>query len=120
MEQGLLDSPVLYLSRAIIRRKSDYYRLLRAVTAEGRWKEWVLYMLKAVDETADWTTAKIHAIRKLMQGTADQVRQKAPAVYSRELIELIFVQPYCRIGNVVDAGIRPPRSISRICVTPVC
>jgi len=112
VEQGLLDSPVLYLSRAIIRRKSDYYRLLRAVTADGRWEEWVLYMLKAVEETAGWTTDKIHAIRKLMQDTADQVRRKAPAVYSRELIELIFVQPYCRIGNVVDAGIAQRQTAS--------
>ncbi len=112
VEQGLLDSPVLYLSRAIIRHKSDYYRLLRAVTAEGRWEEWVLYMLKAVEETAGWTTAKIHAIRQLMQDTADRVRQKAPAVYSRELIELIFVQPYCRIGNLVDADIAKRQTAS--------
>ncbi len=112
VEQGLLDSPVLYLSRAIIRHKSDYYRLLRMVTAEGRWEEWVLYMLKAVEETAGWTTAKIHAIRQLMQDTADRVRQKAPAVYSRELIELIFVQPYCRIGNLVDADIAKRQTAS--------
>lgn len=112
VEQGLLDSPVLYLSRAIIRRKSDYYRLLRAVTAEGKWEDWILYMLNAVEETACWTTAKIHAIRKLMQDTADYVRQKAPAVYSRELIELIFVQPYCRIGNLVDADIAKRQTAS--------
>lgn len=112
VEQGLLDSPVLYLSRAIIRRKSDYYRLLRAVTAEGKWEDWILYMLNAVEETACWTTAKIHAIRKLMQDTADHVRQKAPAVYSRELIELIFVQPYCRIGNLVDADIAKRQTAS--------
>lgn len=112
VEQGLLDTPVLYLSRAIIRRKADYYRLLRAVTAEGHWEEWILYMLKAVEETAGWTTAKIHAIRKLMQDTADRVRQKAPAAYSRELIELIFIQPYCRIGNLVDADIAKRQTAS--------
>lgn len=112
VEQGLLDSPVLYLSRAIIRRKSDYYRLLRAVTAEGKWEDWILYMLNAVEETAGWTTAKIHAIRKLMQDTANHARQKAPAVYSRELIELIFVQPYCRIGNLVDADIAKRQTAS--------
>ncbi len=112
VEQGLLDSPVLYLSRSIIRRKADYYRLLRAVTAEGRWEDWILYMLNAVDETAHWTTTNIHAIRKLMQDTAELVRKKAPAAYSRELIELIFVQPYCRIGNVVDAGIAQRQTAS--------
>lgn len=112
VEQGLLDLPVLYLSRAIIQSKADYYRLLLAVTAEGRWEEWIRYMLKAVDETARWTTAKIRAIRELMQETADLVRQKAPAVYSRDLVELIFVQPYCRIGNVVDAGIAKRQTAS--------
>jgi Fic family protein len=112
VEQGLLDSPVLYLSRAIIQRKLDYYRLLRAVTAEGRWEDWILYMLNAVDETARWTTAKIRAIRELMQTTAEYVREKAPAAYSRELVELIFVQPYSRIANVVEADIAKRQTAS--------
>lgn len=112
VEQGLLDSPVLYLSRAIIQRKVEYYRLLRAVTAEGRWEDWILYMLNAVDETTRWTTAKIRAIRELMQTTAEYVREKAPAVYSRELVELIFVQPYSRIANVVEADIAKRQTAS--------
>lgn len=112
VEQGLLDLPVLYLSRSIIRRKADYYRLLLAVTTEGRWEDWILYMLGAVDETAHWTTAKIRSIRELMEETADFVRNKTPAIYSRELVELIFVQPYCRIGNVVDAGIAQRQTAS--------
>ncbi len=105
VEQGLLDLPVLYLSRAIIRSRAEYYRLLRAVTAGGAWEDWILYLLHAVDETARWTTQRIHAMRQLMQDTADHVRKYVPAVYSRELVELIFVQPYCRIRNVVEAGI---------------
>lgn len=112
VEQGLLDLPVLYLSRSIIRRKADYYRLLLAVTTEGRWEDWILYMLEAVDETAHWTTAKIRSIRELMEETANLVRNKMPAIYSRELVELIFVQPYCRIGNVVDAGIAQRQTAS--------
>ncbi len=105
VEQDLLELPVLYLSRSIIRHKTDYYRLLLAVTTSNAWEEWILYMLRAVDETARWTTDRIRAIRNLMQETAGYVRKEAYGVYSRELIELIFVQPYCRIKNVVDAGI---------------
>jgi Fic family protein len=105
VEQRLLDVPVLYLSRAIIRRRTDYYRLLLKVTADGAWEEWILFMLRAVDETARWTTERILAIRDLMQETGEYVRQRTPGVYSRELVELIFVQPYCRIRNVVEAGI---------------
>lgn len=112
VEQGLLELPVLYLSRAIIRQKAEYYRLLRTVTAEGRWEEWICYMLEMVEETAHWTTAKIRAIRELIQVTADYVRTVAPSLYSRELVELIFIQPYCRIGNVVDAGIAKRQTAS--------
>ncbi len=105
VEQDLLELPVLYLSRAIIRRKPDYYRLLRAVTTDRAWEEWILYMLRAVDETARWTTDRIRAIRQLMQDTAEYVKTQESGVYSSELVELIFVQPYCRIRNVVEAGI---------------
>jgi Fic family protein len=105
VDQGLLDTPVLYLSRAILQKKADYYRLLLGVTRENLWEDWVLYMLHAVADTARWTTGRIRAIRSLMQDTADKVRREAPQIYSRELVELIFEQPYCRIGNLVDAGL---------------
>jgi Fic family protein len=105
MEQDLLELPVLYLSRAIIGKKADYYRLLLAVTTRDAWEDWILFMLRAVAETAKWTTERIYAIRRLMQETAEYVKSEASAVYSRELVELIFVQPYCRIRNVVEAGI---------------
>jgi Fic family protein len=105
VEQDLLELPVLYLSRAIIQRKADYYRLLLAVTTAGAWEEWTLYMLHAVGETARWTTDRIAAIRQLMRATGEHMRREAYGAYSRELVELIFVQPYCRIKNVVEAGI---------------
>ncbi|MCC8446224.1 protein adenylyltransferase Fic [Xanthomonas translucens] len=102
IEQGLLDLPVLYLSRYIIRHRSDYYRLLLDVTLHGRWAEWIQYMLSAVAETAAWTTAKIQAIRGLEAQARDYIRDQAPKAYSQELVDVIFNQPYCRIQNVVD------------------
>lgn len=105
LEQGLLELPVLYLSRAIIAKKADYYRLLLAITTRDAWDDWILFMLRAVTETAKWTTERIHAIRRLMQATAEYVKADAGGVYSRELVELVFIQPYCRIRNVVEAGI---------------
>jgi Fic family protein len=105
VEQRLLASPVLYLSRAIIRTKADYYRLLLQVTTDGGWQEWVLYMLQAVDETARWTTAKVLAMRELLRRTSAFVKSQAPKIYSRELVDVIFAQPYARIANVVAAGI---------------
>jgi len=112
VEQGLLDLPILYLSRAIIRSKSDYYRLLHDVTASGAWEPWVLYVLRAVAETAQWTTKKIHAIRDLLAVTTAHVKKRAPSLYSRELVELTFVQPYSRISNVVDAGLAKRQTAS--------
>ena len=105
VDQGLLDTPILYLSRAIIADKANYYRLLLGVTRENLWEDWILYMLRAVANTARWTTSRIRAIRSLLQDMADKMRQEAPQTYSRELAELIFEQPYCRIGNLVDAGL---------------
>ncbi len=112
VEKDLLKLPILYLSGYIIRRKADYYRLLLNVTTEAAWEEWVLFMLSAVLETARWTTAKIAAIRDLLDQTAETVRREAPKVYSRELAELIFVQPYCRINNLVEAKIAQRQSAS--------
>jgi Fic family protein len=113
VEKGLLSAPILYLSRYIIRHKADYYRLLQAVTAHAQWEPWILFMLAAVTETAQWTTHKIHAIRKLQELTQAYVQKAAPKIYSRELLDVIFTQPYCRIQNVVDAqlGTRQTASI---------
>ena len=104
--RGLLDLPVLYLSKAIIERKSEYYRLLREVTEKGQWQPWILFMLDAVEETAGFTSERIIAIRNLMEETMEKARQELPRhVYSKELIELLFRQPYCKIASLVDAGI---------------
>lgn len=105
LEQGLLNMPVLYLSRYIIQNKAAYYQLLRGVTENGEWESWILYMLAAIRETANWTTGKIKAIRLLLDNTAKRFREADPKVYSHELTELIFVQPYCRIKTLVNARI---------------
>lgn len=105
VDKGLLDIPVLYLSRHIIQNKPLYYKHLLEVTTSNAWEAWILFILEAIRNTAEWTTAKIHAIRELLDQTAAKIRQELPKMYSRELAELIFVNPYCRIGDVVDAGI---------------
>ena len=112
VEQELLEIPVLYLSRAIIRQKSDYYRLLLGVTVKAEWEPWLLFLIDAVGETARWTSARIRAIRLLLDQTAAAMRERAPRIYSRELAELVFAQPYCRIGNLVEAGIAQRQSAS--------
>lgn len=106
IEQGLLDLPVLYLSHYIIEHKKDYYRFLRDVTEKQEWEPWVLFMLTAVEETSIKTNDRIHAIRDLLDTTVARCRTDLPRkYYSKELVELIFVQSYCKIQFVVDAGI---------------
>ncbi|MFT4564569.1 MAG: Fic family protein [Gammaproteobacteria bacterium] len=113
VEQGLLPLPILYLSRYIIAHKADYYRLLLAVTRDNAWEPWLIYILRGVEETATWTTAKIGAVRRLASDTADYVREQRPKIYSRELVDVIFEQPYCRIANVVAREIAGRQAASR-------
>ena len=113
VEERLLTLPILYLSRYIIARKADYYRLLLGVTRDDAWEPWLLYMLRGVEETAAWTTARIGAVRKLAAETAEQVRARLPKIYTRELVDAVFEQPYCRIANLVDAGVAGRQAASR-------
>ncbi|MDP2155239.1 MAG: Fic family protein, partial [Sulfuricella sp.] len=113
IQENLLTLPILYLSRYIIQNKPDYYRLLLQVTREEAWEPWLLYIIKGVEETAIWTTAKIAAIRKLAEHTTDHVRARLPKVYSHELVNLIFELPYCRIGSLTEAGIAKRQTASQ-------
>ena len=123
VEQGLLDSPILYLSRHIIQNKARYYQLLNDVTRNQAWGLWIEYMLQGVEETCSWTTDKIKAIRELMDHTAEYVQHELPKIYSWELVALLFKQPYCRIGNLVEAGIAKRQTASvylkQLCETGV-
>ena len=106
VDKGLLDKPILYLSRYILANKNQYYEKLRAVTEKQDWEGWILYMLKGVEETAIYTLQKINAINSLMQGTISLAKEKLPSrVYSKELIELLFEQPYCKVKFLVDKDI---------------
>jgi Fic family protein len=109
----LLNLPILYLSRHVIEHKADYYGLLLGVTRDQAWEPWLQFMLQAVAETSKRTTGKIAAIRKLAEHTTEYVRERLPKIYTRELVDVIFEQPYCRIGNLVDKGIAQRQAASR-------
>ena len=113
IQAELLNLPILYLSRHVIAHKADYYRLLLGVTRDEAWQPWLLFMLQAVADTSRWTTGKIAAIRQLVEHTTEHVRTRLPKIYTRELVDVIFEQPYCRIGNVVDKGIAQRQAASR-------
>jgi Fic family protein len=112
MEQGLLNAPILYLSRHIIQNKGEYYRLLNDVTHNQSWQEWIMYMLDGVEQTCIWTTDKIKAIRELMQHTSQYMQKQLPKTYSWELVEVLFKQPYCRINNLVATRVAKRQTAS--------
>lgn len=103
---GLLDIPVLYLSRYINQNKSDYYRLLQDVRTNGSWSEWVTWMLNGVHETAQQTISLIRKINLMMEEFQYKIQSKAEKIYSKELLESIFKYPYTKIKFIEnDLGV---------------
>jgi len=99
VKERLLDIPVLYLSRHIVRTKSDYYRLLQGVREKDAWEEWVLYMLTAVEVTSAETVKTIQAISALLMKTKQKVRADYK-FYSQDLLNNLFNHPYTKIEFV--------------------
>jgi Fic family protein len=100
VKEGLLEIPVLYLSRYIVRTKADYYRLLQAVRTKNAWEEWVLYILEGVRETAAEGVATIQQIRQALFETKHRIRDKY-SFYSQDLINNLFTHTYTKIDFVM-------------------
>ncbi len=98
---NLLDIPILYLSSYINKNKSDYYKLLNKVNNTDDWEEYILYILKAIEETSLKTIDKINNIKELLEKAIEKAKARAPKIYRKELIELLFEQPYSKIDFVV-------------------
>lgn len=97
LTQRLLDIPVLYMSRHIVRTKSDYYRLLQAVRERDTWEEWVAYMLMAVETTARAGISTVNAIKEALLVTKHRIRSEHRKIYSQDLINSLFTHPYTKI-----------------------
>lgn len=109
--KGLLDSPVLYLSRFITQHKADYYNHLQAVRDTGTWEPWILYMLDGVERTARESIVLITEMRRLMQHTKHQLR--AYKFYSQDLLNNLFRHPYTRIEFLQqELGVSRPTAAS--------
>ncbi len=113
VEQQLLDIPVLFLSRYIITHRQEYYAGLRGVTESQDWERWVLFMLKAVESTAQQTFEQVNRILALMEEVRERVQREAENIYSKDLVEAIFMQPYTKIAFLVEAGIAKRQTASR-------
>jgi Fic family protein len=98
----MLDIPILYLSRYIIKNKSDYYRLLQEVRTKEHWEAWILYMLEGVEKTSLETIELINGINDLMAKTQNKISTELPKVYSKDLVEVLFLHPYTKIDFLVE------------------
>lgn len=112
IQQGLLQVPVLYLSKYLIEHKNEYYLGLRGVTEDGDWENWILFILDAVEQTAFATTNKILAIKQLMHEIGEEIRQKLPNAYSKDLVELLFQNPYIKNRFLEQANIAKRQTAS--------
>ncbi|GMV31988.1 MAG: toxin Fic [Rhodanobacteraceae bacterium] len=99
VKEKMLDIPVLYLSRAIVRTKADYYRTLQAVRDNDAWEDWVLYMLGAIEQTATESITTIQEIKRLLQEYKHRIRSKHK-FYSQDLINNLFSFPYTKIDFI--------------------
>lgn len=98
--EGLLDLPVLYLSRYITSTKAQYYRLLQSTRETHDWADWCVYIVKGVAITARSEIHLIKNLRELMQATKHRLRKELPRIYSQELLNNLFRYPYTKIEFV--------------------
>jgi Fic family protein len=102
---GLLDTPAIYLSEYIIKNKIEYYRCLRDVTEKNEWEDYILYMLDMIEETANKGLKRLNKITVAMEETANEIKNKLPKVYSKDLIEILFRLPYTKRQHLLDENI---------------
>ncbi|WKN44717.1 Fic family protein [Tunicatimonas pelagia] len=104
-KKGLLDLPILFLSRYIIDHKDEYYYLLAGVSQRSNWQDWILYMLQAVQSTANLTYRKINDILQAKEGILQAVRQQTPIQRPEQMIEMLFTQPYSTVKHFTSENI---------------
>jgi len=104
-QKGLLDLPILFLSRYIINHKSEYYSLLAGVTQRGLWERWILYMLKAVETTANLTFNKVNDILAAKEGMMKAITDETKIRKPEQLVQMIFTQPLTKVSHLTDAKI---------------
>ena len=104
-QKGLLDLPILFLSRYIIDHKNDYYSNLASVTQRAMWERWILFMLKAVEVTANLTFDKINDILAAKEGIMESIESDTKIRKPELLVQMIFTQPLTKVSHLTDAKI---------------
>jgi len=110
-KEQLLDMPVLFMSEYIIQHKEEYYIGLRAVTEKNDWTKFILFMLDMVEKTAIKGLDRLESIIQLMEITGQDIKEKLPKVYSKDLVEVLFKLPYTKRQNLIDINLGTPKTV---------
>lgn len=107
IQTEILDLPILYLSRFITHHKSEYYRLLQAIRDKQgdnfkEWEEWILFILKGIEETADFTIDMVKGISTLMVSFKTKIRPAFGKKYKHDLLNNLFFHPYTKIEFLMN------------------
>ena len=97
----LLDTPILYLSKYIINNKQEYYRLFQKTRKSNNYEDWIIYILKGIEETSLSTINIINKISLEMKQMKDELRQKTK-IYSKELLEALFFEFYTKASYIKE------------------
>ena len=119
VKEDLLTLPILYLSRYIIQYKADYYQLLQSVRVDNNWEPWLIYILKAVEETAKQTLHLIDGIKLLMQDYKNRIRSGLSKIYSQDLLNSLFKHPYTKI-DFLEKELNVSRQTASIYLNKLC
>jgi len=104
-KKGLLDYPILFLSRYILDHKSEYYSGLSGVSQRRSWKNWLLFMLKAVEATANLTYDKINDIIAAKDAILEAILNETSISRPESLISALFTQPFTRVKHLTQKGL---------------
>jgi Fic family protein len=97
-----IDAPILYLSSYIIKNKDTYYKLFREMREKNNWENWILFFLDGIEVTSKQTLEKIKSIKKLFETDLEKIKEYCPKLYSKELVEIIFENPYSKIEFLIN------------------
>lgn len=112
IQKHLLEVPILYLSAYIIKEKDEYYELLKNVTTLRRWDSWIIYILRAIEETSKYTISRIGEIDRLYSRTIELVNERYPSI-RKEFIEKLFEQPYISPKKLIDKNVKSLNTVKK-------
>jgi len=104
-KKGLLDYPILFLSRYIMDHKEDYYSTLSGIAQRGSWKNWFMFMLKAVEVTSNLTYNKINDIIATRDAILEVIISKGGITRPESLVSILFTEPFTKVKHLTDRSL---------------